>query len=73
MLVKTLCVKCVCLSWLVCRSTPLPGHAGAIISGGKGGAAEKMAAMTRAGMVVTKSPAQLGTTMLGVFNKTHKA
>lgn len=36
------------------------GHAGAIIAGGKGTAAEKMAAMTEAGIHVVKSPADIG-------------
>ena len=39
------------------------GHAGAIVSGGKGTAAEKMAAMRAAGIHVVESPAELGTTM----------
>jgi succinyl-CoA synthetase alpha subunit len=39
------------------------GHAGAIISGGKGTAAEKMAAMRRAGIAVVESPALIGVTV----------
>jgi len=40
------------------------GHAGAIISGGKGTAGEKMIVMKKAGIKVVESPAEIGTTML---------
>ncbi|BBK34163.1 succinyl-CoA synthetase alpha subunit [Stella humosa] len=43
------------------------GHAGAIISGGKGGAGDKMEAMRSAGIAVADSPAALGTTMLKIL------
>jgi succinyl-CoA synthetase alpha subunit len=39
------------------------GHAGAIISGGKGTAGEKIKAMTEAGILMAASPAELGTTL----------
>ncbi len=48
----------------ICGQTAPPGrrmgHAGAIISGGAGTAAEKMAAMRKAGIAVVKSPADMG-------------
>ena len=43
------------------------GHAGAIISGGKGNAADKMEAMRSAGITVADSPASLGSAMLKVM------
>lgn len=45
------------------------GHAGAIISGGKGTAEEKFAAFEKAGMAYTRSPAELGSTMFDVLKK----
>jgi len=44
------------------------GHAGAVISGGKGDAQHKIEAMRDAGIVMANSPASLGTTLAGVLH-----
>ncbi|MCP5369242.1 MAG: succinate--CoA ligase subunit alpha [Rickettsiaceae bacterium] len=45
------------------------GHAGAIISGGKGSAADKLEALREAGVTISASPAEIGKTMYNLLHK----
>jgi len=49
------------------------GHAGAIIAGGKGTAAEKIAAFKKAGIAVSPTPAEIGKTMVELIGKSSGA
>ena len=49
------------------------GHAGAIISGGKGAASDKVKALEKAGAVVAKSPGEIGELMLKAMKAAGKA
>ena len=47
------------------------GHAGAIISGGKGTASSKMKALNNAGVLVCKNPADIGITIKNILEKSN--